>query len=88
MVKKKTTLTGQVSPFGTTPSEVPAEESIVVEGQVERKKTSVMKKRKKKKVSFSLGGLAPDHHHNTTDQFDHVDSLLSASPEEVAVTLS
>ena len=85
MKKKDTTLLGPLSPFGAAPSEVPPEESIVVEGQRERRKTSVMKKQKKKKVSFSLGGLVSDHHHNTTDQFDHVESFLSASPEEVAV---
>ena len=78
-------LPGQVSPFSTTPSEPLAEESIVIEGQVERRKTSVMKKQKKKKVSFSLGGLVSGHHHNTTDHFNHVESFLSASPEEVAV---
>ena len=72
------------SPFGTTPSDVPTEESRVVEGQDERKKMSVMKK-KKKKNSFSLGGLVSGRHHNTTDQFDHMESFLSASPEEVAV---
>ena len=76
---------GPLSPFGTTPSEVPPEESIVVEGRDERRKTSVMKKQKKKNVSFSLGGLVSGHHHNTTDQFDHVESFLSASPKEVAV---
>ena len=78
---------GQVSPFGTTPSETLAEESNVVEG-IERKKMLVRKKQKKKKVSFSLGGLASDRHVNTTDQFDHVESFLSASPTEAAVTLS
>ena len=46
-----------------------------------------MKKQKKKKVSFSLGGLVSGRHHNTTDQFDHVESFLSASPEEVAMAL-
>ena len=82
-------LPGRVSPFGTTPSEPLAEESNVVEGQVERRKTSVSKKKqKKKKVSFSLGGLALDRHINTTDHFNHVDSFLSASPMEAAVTLS
>ena len=49
---------------------------------------SVRKKQKKKKVSFSLGGLASDRHVNTTAQFDHVDSFLSASPMEAAVTMS
>ena len=44
-----------------------------------------MKKQKKKKISFLLDGIASDHHHNTTDQFDHVESFLSASLEEVAV---
>ena len=43
------------------------------------------KKQKKKKVSFSLGGLVSGHYHNTTDQFDHVESFLSASPEGVAM---
>ena len=76
---------GRLSPFGTTPSEVPAEESIVVEGRDERRKTSVPKKQKKKKVCFSLGGLVSGRHHNITDQFDQVESFLSASPEEVAV---
>ena len=76
---------GPLSPFGTTPSEVPPEESIVVEGRDERRKTSVTKKQKKKKVSFSLGGLVSSCHHNTTDHFDHVESFLSALPEEVAV---
>ena len=42
--KKKTTLLGQVSPFGTTPSEPLAEESNVVEGQIEERKMSVRKK--------------------------------------------
>ena len=78
---------GPVSPFGTTPSEPLAEESNVVEGQVERRKTLVRKKQKKK-VSFSLGGLALDCHVNTTDQVDHVDSFLSASPTEAGMTLS
>ena len=55
MVKKKTMLLGQVSPFSTAPSEPLTEESVVVEGQEERRKTSVTKKQKKK-VSFSLGG--------------------------------
>ena len=87
-LEKKTTLPGQVSPFSTTPSEPLGEESNIVEGQVERRKMSVRKKQKKKKVSFSLGGLASDCHVNTTDQFDHVDSFLSASPTEAAVTLS
>ena len=45
------------------------------------------KKQKKKKVSFSLGGLVSGCHHNTTDHFDHVESFLSASPEEVAMAL-
>ena len=49
---------------------------------------SVRKKQKKKKVSFSLGGLALDCHINTTDHFNHIDSFLSASPMEAAVTLS
>ena len=44
MVKKKTTLPGRVSPFSTTPFEPLAEESIVVEGRDERRKTLVMKK--------------------------------------------
>ena len=81
---------GLVGPFSTTPSEaLISEESNVVEGQVERIQTSVSKKKqKKKKVSFSLGGLASDRHVNTTDHFDHVDSFLSASPTEAAVTLS
>ena len=82
------TLPGPVSPFGTAPSEPLTEESIDVEGQVERRKMLVTKKQKKKKVSFSLGGLALDCHHNTTDHFDHMDSFLSALPEEAAVTLS
>ena len=43
------------------------------------------KKQKKKRVSFSLGGLVSGHHHNTTDQFDHMETFLSASPEEVAM---
>ena len=46
------------------------------------------KKQKKKKVSFSLGGLVSGHHVNTTDHFDHVESFLSASPQEAAMTLS
>ena len=81
---------GLVSPFGTTPSEpLASEESNVVEGQVERRKMLVSKKKqKKKKVSFSLGGLASDCHVNTADQFDRVDSFLSALPTEAAVTLS
>ena len=87
--KKKTTLPGQVGPFGTTPPEpLISEESNVVEGQVERRKPLVRKKQKKKKVSFSLGGLASDRHINTADQFDRADSFLSASPTEAAVTLS
>ena len=86
--KKSSTLPGQVSPFGTTPSEVPTKESIVVEGRDKRRKTSVTKKQKKKKVSFSLGGLVSGCHHNTTDHFDHVDSFLLALPEEAAMTLS
>ena len=48
----------------------------------------VTKKQKKKKVSFSLGGLVLGRHHNTTDHFNHVESFLSASPEEAAMTLS
>ena len=84
-MKKDSTLPGLLSPFGTTPSEVPTEESIVVEGRDEKKKMSVTKKQKKKKVCFSLGGLVSGCHHNTTDQFDQVESFLSASPEEVAV---
>ena len=88
MGKKKTMLPGQVSPFGITPSEPLAEESIVVEGQVERRKMLVTKKQKKKKVSFSLGGLVLGRHVNTTDHFDHVDSFLSALPEEAAMTSS
>ena len=44
-----------------------------------------MKKQKKKKVSFSLGGLVSGRHHNITDHFNHVESFLSALPEEVAV---
>ena len=88
MKKKGTTLPGQVSPFSTTPSEPLAEESIVVKGRNERRKTLVTKKQKKKKVSFSLGGLASDRHVNTTDHFDHMDSFLSASPTEAAMTLS
>ena len=84
-MKKDSTLPGPLSPFGPTPSEVPPEESIVVEGWDKRRKTLVMKKQKKKKVSFSLGGLVSGRHHNTTDHFNHVESFLSASPEEVAV---
>ena len=84
-MEKDSTLPGLLSPFGTTPSEVPPEKSIVVEGRDERRKTLVTKKQKKKKVSFSLGGLVPDCHHNTTDHFDHVESFLSASPEKVAM---
>ena len=76
-----------LSPFGSTPSEILTEESIVVEGQVEGRKTSVTKKQKKKKVSFSLGGLVLGRHHNITDHFNHVETFLSASPEEVAVAL-
>ena len=87
-IQKDSILLGPLSPFGTTPFEVPAEESIVVEGQVERRKTLVMKKQKKKKVSFSLGGLVSGHHYNTTDHFDHMESFLSALPEEAAMTLS
>ena len=86
-MKKDSTLPGLLSPFSTTPSEVPTEESIVVEERDERRKMSVTKKQKKKKVSFSLGGLVLGQHHNTTDQFNHVESFLSASPEEVAIAL-
>ena len=43
------------------------------------------KKQKKKKVSFSLGGLVSGRHHNTIDQFDQMESFLSASLAEVAV---
>ena len=86
MKKMDSTLPGPHGPFGAAPSEeVPAEESIVVEGLDERKKMSVTKKQKKKKISFSLGGLVSGHHHNTTDHFDHVEYFLSASPVEVAV---
>ena len=84
-MKKTSTQLGLLSPFGSTPSEVPAEESIVVEGRDERRKMSVTKKQKKKKVSFSLGGLVSGRHHNTADQFDWPEMFLSASPEEVAV---
>ena len=79
---------GLVGPFGTTPPEpLISEESNVVEGQVERRQTSVSKKKqKKKKVSFSLGGLASDRHVNTLGHFDQVDPFLSAT--EAAVTLS
>ena len=87
MKKDSTTLPGPLSPFSMTPSEVPPEESIVVEGRDERRKMSVTKKQKKKKVSFSLGGLVSGCHHNTTDHFDHMESFLSASPEEVAMAL-
>ena len=79
---------GPLSPFGAAPSEVPTEESKVVEGQDEKKKTSVTKEQEKKKISFSLGGLVSGRHHNTTDHFNYVESFLSASPEEVAVTSS
>ena len=46
-----------------------------------------MKKQKKEKVSFSLGGLVLDHYYNTLDQLDQVDTLLPASPKEVAMAL-
>ena len=70
-------------------NEVEMYNTSVVEGQVERRKTSVSKKKqKKKKVSFSLGGLASDRQINTTDHFNRLDSFLSASPTEATVTLS
>ena len=49
--------------------------------------SSLETKKKKKKISFPLGGLALDHHHNTLDQLNQVDTLLPASPREVAMAI-
>ena len=70
------------------PLNVPFEKSAATEGQQHKeKKMLVMKKQKKKKSSFSLDGLVSDHHHNTLDQLNQVDTLLPASPVEFAVAI-
>ena len=88
------------SPFSAPPSNVPCEESATILGQQPELNDSVaaehlvissseMKKKlkKKKKNSFSLGGLVSDHYHNMLDQLNQGDTLLPASPREVAMAM-
>ena len=98
MTTMDSTLQGHlVSPFNSPPSKPPFEESVTMLGEQPESNDSVAtvcpvilssemkKKKKKKKISFSFGGLVLDHHHNTLDQLDQVDTLLPASPQEVAM---
>ena len=82
------------------PSKPPFEESATMLGEQPESNDSVAavhlvisssetkkKSKKKKKISFSLGGLISDRHHNTLDQLDQVDTLLPASPREGATAM-
>ena len=71
-------------PFSCSSSEKPLSE----EEEITMGPPQTMKKKKLKKILFSLGELASSSHHfNNINQLDHIQTLFSTSPMELAVAL-